>query len=331
MHILYAVQATGNGHISRAIELLPQLQKYGAVDVFLSGSNASLRPELPVKYKSSGLSLFYRPNGGLDTLKIVKQINPFFIRKEINKLPVKDYDLVISDFEYISAKACKKAGKPFWHWGHQASFASHLTPRPIKKDPFSEFILQQYCSSPLKVGFHFKAYEDWILPPVIKESLWNAKSEFRDHITIYLPHYSSTEIRRYLYGIDNMHFQIFSKEFKKEEKDFNITWMPISNEGFSNSMIKSRGVICGAGFETPAEALFLGKPLMVIPIQGQYEQYCNAAALLEFEVPVIERLDIHFSGALHEWQKKSNNMSPKINFISTEESVKLFMNKALAK
>jgi len=38
MKILYAVQATGNGHIARAIEMMPHLQKYGEVDVFLSGS-----------------------------------------------------------------------------------------------------------------------------------------------------------------------------------------------------------------------------------------------------------------------------------------------------
>ena len=34
MKIFYAVQATGNGHISRAVELLPYLQQYGQVDVF---------------------------------------------------------------------------------------------------------------------------------------------------------------------------------------------------------------------------------------------------------------------------------------------------------
>ena len=36
MKIFYAVQATGNGHISRAIEILPYLRKYGEVDIFLS-------------------------------------------------------------------------------------------------------------------------------------------------------------------------------------------------------------------------------------------------------------------------------------------------------
>jgi len=38
MKIFYAVQATGNGHISRAMELLPYLERYGKVDIFLSGA-----------------------------------------------------------------------------------------------------------------------------------------------------------------------------------------------------------------------------------------------------------------------------------------------------
>ena len=42
MKILYAVQATGNGHISRAMELLPHLQKYGTKDIFLIGANSRL-------------------------------------------------------------------------------------------------------------------------------------------------------------------------------------------------------------------------------------------------------------------------------------------------
>lgn len=329
MRILYAVQATGNGHIARAIELVPFLSQYGTVDVFLSGSNASLRPDLPVKFRSKGISLFYRHDGKLDFTKIVKQLNPWFIRREIKNLPVEDYDLVISDFEYISAQACKRKGIPFWHWGHQASFDSLRTPRPLKKDRLAEWILKRYCHSALRVGFHFKSYEDWILPPIIKQSLWEAQATRKKHITVYLPQYSNAEIRRYFYGIEGTQFHVFSKEIKREESDYNIIWRPVSNEAFSESMIHCNGVICGAGFETPAEALFLGKPLMVIPIQGQYEQYANAAALEEFETIVLDRLDIHFSTTFKEWLQKDLGKRPKIDFISTEESVKRFMNKVL--
>ena len=57
MKIFYAVQATGNGHISRANTLLPYLEEFGQVDVFLSGSNYALKSDLPIAYRSKGLSL----------------------------------------------------------------------------------------------------------------------------------------------------------------------------------------------------------------------------------------------------------------------------------
>jgi len=68
----------------------------------------------------------------------------------------------------------------------------------------------------------------------------------------------------------------------------NITVQPITNEAFVTSMATSKGVLCGAGFETPAEALFMKKKLLVIPMKGQYEQQCNAAALKDMGVPVIK-------------------------------------------
>jgi uncharacterized protein (TIGR00661 family) len=328
MRILYAVQATGNGHIARAIELVPHLEKYGTVDVFLSGNNASLRPDLPVVYRSQGISLFYNNSGKLDLKKIMKQLNPIRIKKEIQQLPVHDYDLVISDFEYLSAKACQKAKKPFWHYGHQASFKSKRTPRPLKKDLLSEWILTHYCHSDQNLGFHFKSYEKWILPPIIKKSLWEAKPTVGNYLTVYLPHYSIKELRRYFYGMESLKFQVFSNEVQHESSDFNVQWKPVNNALFTESMIGSSGVVCGAGFETPAEALFLGKPLMVIPIQGQYEQYCNAAALEEFNVTVVPKLDIHFGSIIKKWAREATFEKVPLDFISTEESVKRFMEMA---
>ncbi|MDB5211569.1 MAG: glycosyl transferase, partial [Sediminibacterium sp.] len=46
MKIMYSIQATGNGHIARAAELVPYLSRYGKVDIFLSGSNSSLETSL---------------------------------------------------------------------------------------------------------------------------------------------------------------------------------------------------------------------------------------------------------------------------------------------
>jgi hypothetical protein len=68
-------------------------------------------------------------------------------------------------------------------------------------------------------------------------------------------------------------------------------------------MASSNGVLCGAGFEGPAEALFLGKKLMVIPMTGQYEQQCNAAALATMSVPVIKSLSRKYHDRISLWVK----------------------------
>ena len=57
MKILYGIQGTGNGHISKSETIYPLLKKYGEVDVLISASNYSLTPSFPVKFKMKGISL----------------------------------------------------------------------------------------------------------------------------------------------------------------------------------------------------------------------------------------------------------------------------------
>ena len=67
------------------------------------------------------------------------------------------------------------------------------------------------------------------------------------------------------------------------------------------SMSSAKGVLCGAGFETPAEALFLNKKLMVVPMKKQYEQHYNAAALKQLGVPVLKKVSKKRIVAIQEW------------------------------
>lgn len=59
---------------------------------------------------------------------------------------------------------------------------------------------------------------------------------------------------------------------------------------FTESFIHCEGILCGAGFETPAEALHMQKKLLVVPMKQQYEQHCNAAGAASLGVPVIKSL-----------------------------------------
>ena len=301
MKILYSVQATGNGHISRAMEILPTLERYGKVDIFLSGANSSLQLDAPVKYRSRGLCIFYNNNGALDYWKMAREFAPFRVLREVRDLPVEKYDLILNDFESITAMACAYKKVPSVNFGHQASFKSSKTPRPIKKDLIGEWILQNYARATQYVGLHFESYDDFILPPVIRRDILLAEPLIKNHITVYLPSFSATELTKWLQPLTEFQFQVFSKEIKEPYRKVNIQFMPVNKNLFTRSMINCQGIITGAGFEAPAEALYLGKKLMVIPIGGQYEQSCNAVALENMGVLKIEGFNSQFSSIFCSW------------------------------
>jgi uncharacterized protein (TIGR00661 family) len=301
MKIFYAIQATGNGHISRAMELLPYLQQYGAVDIFLSGTNSSLHLDAPVRYRSKGLSLFYTCKGSLDYFSMIKSISPLHIKKEVAALPVEKYDLVINDFECITSLACRQKKVPSIHFGHQASFMSVKTPRPDRQNPTGEWILKKYAGATQYMGLHFRQYDDFILTPVIKSVIWNARLFNGDHITVYLPSYCDGEIRKFFRKLTSYRFQVFSKEVKIQTRQGHLTFIPVSKERFNESLIHCVAIVCGAGFETPSEALHLKKKIMAIPIKGQYEQQCNAAALRQLGVKTLSQLTDDFDTIFEQW------------------------------
>lgn len=301
MKIFYAVQATGNGHISRAIQLYPYLQKYGTVDFFLSGNNASLTTGLPIQYKSRGCSLHYSSCGGLDYWNIAKNIEPIRLYKEAKALPLKEYDVVINDFESITSLACKLQNVHSIQFGHQASFISDATPRPEKKSIMGELILKHYAPSPKNIGLHFDKYDSFIYPPIIKDEITNAEPTNLKHITIYLPSFQKDCLEKAFKKVKDVAFHWFLSDVDFRYTEGNITYYPINQKLFNESLISCDGIITGGGFETPAEALYLGKKILSIPIQNHYEQECNAEALKQMGIPVIYEVGTNFDEIIENW------------------------------
>ncbi len=290
MKILYAIQGTGNGHLSRARDIIPILQQKGDLDILVSGIQADVELPYPVKYKFKGLSFIFGKKGGIDLLATYRKSNIKKLYSEIKSLPIENYDLVINDFEPVSAWACKIKHKTCIGLSHQAAVINKKSPRPEKKDPVGKAILHNYAPVTDAYGFHFGAYDKNISTPVIRSQVRNAVPENKGHYTVYLPAYEDKRIIKVLSQIKNIQWEVFSKHSKKEYKEKNVYIRPISNDAFIDSMISCTGMLCGGGFETPAEVLYLKKKLMVIPMKGQYEQQCNAAALQTMGVPVIKSL-----------------------------------------
>jgi len=308
MKVLYAIQGTGNGHISRARDIIPHLQYYCQCDLLVSGTQCDVELGFPVKYRLKGLSFIFGKKGGVDLWRTTLNSNMPGLRREIEQLSVEDYDFVINDFEPVSAWACRMKGIPCISLSHQGALLSKNVPLPEEQSHFGRFVLRNYAPATANIGFHFQAYDDHIFTPVIRQQVRDADIDELDHYTVYLPSFDDELLVRKLSHFGNINWHVFSKHSMKSYRTGNVIVKPITNAEFVVDMAKSKGVFCGAGFETPAEALYLNKKLMVIPMNGQYEQQCNAAALKLMGVPVINSLKKKHFEKIGQWLESDDKV-----------------------
>ncbi|RZK59623.1 MAG: glycosyl transferase [Pedobacter sp.] len=286
MKILYAIQGTGNGHVSRAREIVPLLQQYGDLDILISGTQADVKLTQEVKYQLHGFSFIFGKKGGVDHFNTWKNMNLFRFKKDMSAVPLKDYNLIINDFEPVTAWACKSQRIESVSLSHQASFKSKKVPRPRTID-WGKLILSRYAPTTHHIGFHFERYDDFIYTPVIRSEIRELVTTNLGHYTVYLPAVDDKDLVKLLKQIPSVRWDVFSKHTKTSYVDGNVFVEPVNNIKFNQSMASSAGLLTGGGFEGPAEALFLGKKLLVAPMRFQYEQQCNAYALKELGLPVI--------------------------------------------
>lgn len=301
MKILFAIQGTGNGHLSRARDVYPELAKYGEVDVLISGIQADVDFPYPVKYRFYGMSFIFGKKGGVDIWLTTKKLKLFKLIRDIRRLPVEDYDLVINDFEPVSSWACRLKKKPCIGLSHQSAVLHDKAPKPKVFDVKGKIILKHYAPVTAYYGFHFKHYPPNIFTPVIRKQIREISTSDQGHYTVYLPAYDDDTMVAHLSAFPDTKWQIFSKHNKTPFVHQNISVQPIENDAFIQSMASSAGVLCGAGFEGPAEALYLRKKLLAVPMKEQYEQQCNAAGLEDLGVPVIKELSKEYYPQIKEW------------------------------
>lgn len=301
MKVLYAIQGTGNGHLSRAREIIPALQKHCLLDIMVSGTQSQVVLPFPVTYRCKGLSFAYNNRGGISYQNSLKGNISLSFFKEVRNFPIGNYDLIINDFEPISAWAAKLKKVPCLSMSHQAAFMSEKAPRPEKKEILGEGILRHYAPAEKAIGFHFERYDNFIETPVIRSEIRNSEPVSLGHYTVYLPAISEEKLLKILNQIPQVEWQVFSRYTRRKYTLGNIQISPVNNDDFVKSLITCEGLFTGAGFEAPSEAIYLGKKLFVIPIKGQYEQMCNAAALEKVGIRVAYKLNYQTLLQLTDW------------------------------
>ncbi|MEX0661290.1 MAG: glycosyltransferase family protein [Balneolaceae bacterium] len=301
MNILYGIQGTGHGHISRAREILPLLAEQANVEVLISGYNCHMSiDDIEIKRKR-GISLAYDSNGGVSYLQTALQINPITFLKDVHQLDVSRYDLIISDYEPITAWAASAAGKPSVGLSHQSAFISDRSPRPEKISILAEQVMKRFAPCNTSIGFHFLRYDRFIEPPIIRQDVRNLSPQTGSHISVYLPAFDHQTLTNIFQRHKEVEWHIFSPLCKQEYIKQNVIVKPVGNLPFLESVENSLGVMTSAGFETCAEAMYLKKKLMVLPIKNQYEQLCNATALEKMGIQVAYNLGKEFDEAIKNW------------------------------
>ncbi len=309
MKILYAIQGTGNGHVSRAREIIPHLVNNGELDVLISGTQSDVDINYPVKYKKHGWSFTFGKNGGVDFWDSWKQMRTPTLLKDIYSFPVNNYDLIINDFEPITAWACKLRGKHCVAMGHQAAFLSPKTPRPKRKNYFFEFVFHNYSPSNEAIGFHYEKYDDFIHTPIIRSDIRQLNPQNLGHITTYLPAHHDRFLVAKFNTIKEVKFEVFSKHTDTAYTNGNTHVFPINSEAYTKSLEGCMGLITAGGFEAPTEAIFLNKKVMIIPMAGQYEQHCNALGAEKAGCTVLTEINGDFLHQLSNWVEHAKPLS----------------------
>jgi uncharacterized protein (TIGR00661 family) len=297
MHILYGVQGTGNGHISRASAMLHAFSKYPDITVtwLLSGRERERGCGAIQQFEWREGITFVTGNGRVQMLPTLFKNNLFRFVSDVRNLDLRPYDLVISDYEPVISHAARRRGVPTTGIGHQYAFEHRI---PLEgTNPVVNTLMKVFAPVDLGIGLHWHHFDAPILPPIIDLELPEQLPPVQpDKVIVYLPFENLQAIRSVLQGFRGFDFTIYHPDAVMEDSG-NLHIRPISRR-FKQDLLDAAMVMTNSGFELISECLQLGKRILTKPLQGQMEQLSNAAALRELGYAhVIKTLDEKSIGA----------------------------------
>lgn len=283
MKILYGVQATGNGHITRARAMNKALKdRHLDVDFLFSGrARADLfdMKEFGNFKCHQGLT-FTTSSGSIMPYASFKNNNLMQLYRDIRALDLGDYDLILTDFEPICAWAGRAKNKKTIGIGHQYAFR-HDIPK-VGNSLLARLFMRYFAPAQIELGLHWHHFDQLILPPIAQTHSVALKT-LPNKIIVYLGFESPEDIIDLIAPFKCHNFYVygnFTQQFTKKTSYLtHIKLCPLSRESFKADLASSNGVISNAGFELSSEALHLGKKILVKPLAGQMEQGSNAKAL----------------------------------------------------
>jgi uncharacterized protein (TIGR00661 family) len=306
MKFLFIVQGEGRGHMTQAISFASLLETQGheLVGVVVGKSPRRKIPEFFERMINAPIHPVQSPNfecdGSDKNILIGKTIwknslrlKPFWDSlKKINQLVDETQPDVILNFYDLLGGVYNFLFRPkalFWVIGHQYLIRHPEFPfvsnRPLDKLLFQLNTRITALGADEQLAMSFLPMEDStacirVVPPLLREEVRYLTPKNEDFYLAYMvnPGYSDEIIH---FAKENPQLRVKAYWDKKgaAETEYplpNLSLHQVNDKTFLQDMATCKGLVCTAGFESVCEAMYLGKPVMMIPVAGQYEQACNA-------------------------------------------------------
>lgn len=306
--IIFLVQGEGRGHMTQAISLAQLLKRNGhaLLHVFVGSSQRRKVPSFFSDAIDAQIETIASPNFELDTDNKSLRIFPSIIKnfrngkvylcsldrmKEV--IDEKSPDLVVNFYDILGGLYFikhKKGAFKYFCVGHQymASHRDFTFPKrkTVARLSFHllNFLTSYRADKIVALSFSqyapFKKSKKHVTPPLLREAIRNKESKEGDYILVYVvndgygfeilsahQHYADQQV--YCFWDNKTHPDGYTPEP-------NFTFYQLNGERFVDLMSNAKGYIATSGFESVCEAMYLGKKLMVVPVENHFEQACNA-------------------------------------------------------
>jgi uncharacterized protein (TIGR00661 family) len=301
MRILYGVVGEGMGHAMRSRVVLDELTKRHDVQVVVSGRaydylQKRASEHLAVK-KIWGYTLVYEDNE-VDAFKTAAHNLkgaftgwPENIKAYVEITERFQPDVVISDFESWSYLFGQRHGLPVISVDnmqiiHRCQHAPEITAGATRDFELTKAIVKAKVAG----AFHYhittffyppvRKERTTLHPPILRPEILAAKPEAGEHLLVYQTSTSNAALPEILRR-SGRECRIYGmrRDLKEELIDGNLRYQPFSETRFIDDLRTARGVIASAGFTLMGEAVYLHRPMLAVPLAGQFEQVLNARYL----------------------------------------------------
>jgi len=291
--ILYGFSGEGSGHSSRAREMMRHLQELGheVLGASYDRGFANLKDDFEL-VEIEGLSIASVDN----RVSVVKTFT-----ENLAKLPDgiaglrrlrtarKAFrpEVVITDFEPMTAYLAQHDGLPLITLDNQHRMRYVDTPVPPgrSKDALATLaVIRGLVPKPdvsLVTTFWFgdvKNDRTFLFPPILRREVLRAEPTNDGHVLVYFTKGFDAFLDR-LREQTGERFVVYGTG--RVGVDGNCEHRAPSGPGFLDALRGAKAVISTAGFTLMTEALHLAKPMLALPMAGQYEQELNAHLLAD--------------------------------------------------